>query len=105
MQSDVADQVGTKAGTSQYHEAGLSFHIKAGMDVTIEAGLSLTLMVGGNYIKIDPAGIQIEGLPLVTVNCSIPATPAPPPMQFKSPEQVTNYKGPHATRYKRSFQK
>ena len=96
---------GLKAGMDQYQEAGMNFHIKAGMSITIEAGLSITLIVGGNYISISPAGISIEGLPMVSVNCSIPAPPPPPPMMIKSPEEPKKYKGPHATRYKRSFQK
>lgn len=105
LMTDIGMDHGMKAGMGQYQEAGMNFHIKAGMSVTIEAGLSITLMVGGNYISISPAGISIEGLPMVSINCSIPAPPPPPPMTIKSPAQPKKYKGPHATRYKRSFQK
>lgn len=100
--SEVDSKVGVKAGMDQFHEAGMNFHIKAGMNVTIEAGMSITLMVGGNYISINPSGISIEGLPKVSINCSIPAPPPPPPMQIEKPD---DYKGPHAKRYERSYKK
>lgn len=100
--SSVGSKVGVKAGMDQFHEAGLNFHIKAGMNLTLEAGLSITLMVGGNYIRIDPSGISIEGLPKVSINCSIPGSPPPPPMTIEAPQ---DYKGPHATRYQRSYKK
>jgi type VI secretion system secreted protein VgrG len=48
-------------------QAGQNVHIKAGMNVTIEGGVNVTLKVGGNFIAITPAGVDIKGV-MVKVN-------------------------------------
>ncbi len=96
---------GVTAGKDQFFEAGNTHHIAAGKDVVVEAALSITLIVGGNYIRIDPSGISIEGMPKVSINCSMPVTPAPAKMTMKKAENPAKYEGAHAKRYDRSYKK
>ena len=56
-----------KFGGSGAIEAGQDMHIKAGMNMVLEAGMMLTLKVGGNFITLGPAGIDIMGT-LVNIN-------------------------------------
>jgi type VI secretion system secreted protein VgrG len=44
-----------------------SYSVKA-MTVVIEATAGITIKVGGNFITINPAGIQIVGMPAVMIN-------------------------------------
>ncbi|MBC8128711.1 MAG: type VI secretion system tip protein VgrG [Rhizobiaceae bacterium] len=67
-----------------------------GGSVVVSAA-SITLTVGGNFIKIDPSGIQIEGT-MVRINCG--GSPGAPPSPPSKPDK---YAGPHAKRYDRSF--
>ncbi|KZL11707.1 type VI secretion system tip protein TssI/VgrG [Pseudovibrio sp. Ad26] len=87
----------------QHFESGTTHYINAGDAVVIQAGASISLNVGGNFVKIDKGGVQIEGT-LVKVNCGgSPAKGAPvPPMEAMKP---SDYSGPHAQRYARSFEK
>lgn len=55
------------AGMAMAMESGMEMHLKAGMNLVLEAGMSLTLKVGGNFISINPAGVQIQGT-MVTLN-------------------------------------
>ncbi len=43
------------------HQAGGEVHIKAGSKVIIDAGVELTIKAGGAFIKLSPAGVQIQG--------------------------------------------
>jgi type VI secretion system secreted protein VgrG len=56
-----------KAGMNMGLEGGMNVHIKGGMNVVVEAGIGLTLKVGGNFITINPAGVQIQGT-MVMIN-------------------------------------
>jgi type VI secretion system secreted protein VgrG len=56
-----------KAGMNVGIEAGMSMHVKSGMTLVLESGVGLTLKVGGNYITLNPAGIQMQGT-LVLIN-------------------------------------
>lgn len=56
-----------KVGMNYALEAGMAVHIKAGMTAVIEAGTQLTLKVGGNFVNINPAGVQISGT-MVMIN-------------------------------------
>ncbi|WP_283130138.1 type VI secretion system tip protein VgrG [Enterovibrio norvegicus] len=56
-----------KAGKAFLNDAGSEIHHKAGQKVVIEAGTEITLKVGGNFIKIDPAGVHIVG-PAINLN-------------------------------------
>ena len=56
-----------KAGMNIGIGAGMALHIKGGMTVVMEAGVSMTLKVGGNFISINPAGVQIQGT-MVLIN-------------------------------------
>jgi type VI secretion system secreted protein VgrG len=42
-------------------------HLKGTMNVVIEAGMQLTLKVGGNFVSISPAGVDIQGT-MVKIN-------------------------------------
>ncbi len=54
-------------GTSSYHTSGMNVNIIAGKSIVIDAGMELTISAGGNFIKIDPSGITIQGT-LVRIN-------------------------------------
>lgn len=56
-----------KAGMNMGIEGGMNVHIKGGMSVVVEAGVGLTLKVGGNFITLNPAGVQIQGT-MVLIN-------------------------------------
>ncbi|MCX7424397.1 MAG: type VI secretion system tip protein TssI/VgrG [Planctomycetia bacterium] len=57
-----------KVGTKHALEAGQEIHLKAGMKVVIEAGLQLTIKGPGGFVDIGPAGVTIQGTPLVLIN-------------------------------------
>ena len=42
-------------------QAGGDVHIKAGSKVILDAGVELTIKAGGAFIKLSPAGVQIQG--------------------------------------------
>jgi len=42
-------------------QAGGDIHIKAGSKVILDAGVELTIKAGGAFIKLSPAGVQIQG--------------------------------------------
>jgi type VI secretion system secreted protein VgrG len=67
MSLKVDQDIQEKAGQNYALEAGMSVHIKAGMTAVIEAGTQLTLKVGGNFVNINPAGVQISGT-MVMIN-------------------------------------
>ncbi|MBE1273289.1 type VI secretion system Vgr family protein, partial [Enterovibrio baiacu] len=50
-----------KAGDSFLNEAGSEIHLKSGHKSVLEAYTEVTLKVGGNFVKIDPAGVHIVG--------------------------------------------
>jgi type VI secretion system secreted protein VgrG len=80
-----------KVGTNYALDAGMAVHIKAGMSAVIEAGASLTLKVGGNFVSINPGGVQISGT-MVMINSGGAAgsgagcSPDPP----KDPKEAAN---------------
>lgn len=51
-----------------------------GMQVVIEASTGLTINVGGNFITINPAGIQMNGMPMLLINSGGAALPGVPGM-------------------------
>ncbi len=51
-----------------------------GMQVVIEASVGLTINVGGNFITINPAGIQMNGMPMLMINSGGAALPGVPGM-------------------------
>ncbi|WP_250655781.1 type VI secretion system tip protein TssI/VgrG [Alkalimarinus coralli] len=42
-------------------QAGNEVHIKAGGHVILDAGVELTIKAGGAFIKLNPAGVQVQG--------------------------------------------
>jgi len=76
-----------KADLNHAVEAGQEIHFKAGMKIIIEAGMEITIKAGANFIKLDPTGISIVGVPMAKINsggmagqgsgCS-PESPSPP---------------------------
>ena len=65
---NVGMNVQEKVGINHALDAGLEIHLKAGLNVVIEAGLTLTLKAGASFILISPAGIAIQGTPLLLLN-------------------------------------
>ena len=61
---DQHEKVGMK--TTPWRRAAI--HIKAGMTLVVEAGVQMSLKVGGNFIDISPAGVAIQGVPMVLIN-------------------------------------
>jgi type VI secretion system secreted protein VgrG len=57
-----------ESGLDYSIKAGTDIHIKGGTKVTIEAGVMLTLKAGGGTIVLGPAGVTIDGKPLVSIN-------------------------------------
>ena len=49
-------------------QADQDIHIKAGMNLVLEAGMTLSLKVGGSFVTLTPASVDIKGAPLVQVN-------------------------------------
>jgi len=64
-------------GGSHSEKAGQEIHLNAGMKVIIEAGTEITLKGPSGFVKIDPAGVWIQG-PMVQINCGgAPGVAAP----------------------------
>ncbi len=67
ISSDAQQNINNKAGMDYAVEGGMNVHIKGGLNVVIEAGIQLTLKVGGSFVAIGPAGVDISG-PMVKIN-------------------------------------
>ncbi|UZE95427.1 type VI secretion system Vgr family protein [Alkalimarinus alittae] len=50
-----------KVAGSIKQQAGGDIHIKSGSKVVLDAGVELTIQAGGAFIKLSPAGVQIQG--------------------------------------------
>ena len=50
-----------KVAGSVKQQAGGDVHIKSGSKVILDAGVELTIQAGGSFIKLSPAGVQIQG--------------------------------------------
>lgn len=50
-----------KVAGSIKQQAGGDVHIKSGGKVVLDAGVELTIQAGGAFIKLSPAGVQIQG--------------------------------------------
>ncbi len=57
----------------------MNYYLK-GMNVVIEGMTGLTIKVGGNFISINPGGIQIMGMPFVLINSGGAPLPGMPGM-------------------------
>lgn len=74
-------------------EGGSNIHIKAGQNCVIESAMGLTLKVGGNFVSITPAGVDIKGT-MVNINSAGSAgsgsgcSPTPPATPDE-PEEIT----------------
>ena len=98
--STVGGSFRIEVGGNAQSVTGSNHYMLAGSNVVIEAGTSICLKVGGNFVKIDPSGVQIEGT-MVLINCGSPAAPGTKVTAKKSltPQK---FAGPHAVRYPRS---
>ena len=63
VQGDVTEQF-----QGNHSEQVTQNYYLSAMQVVIEASLGLTIKAGSNFITINPAGIQISGMPMVTIN-------------------------------------
>ena len=66
----------------------------------LQAGATISFNVGGNFIKIDAAGVTINGT-LTKIN-SGGSKKAGKEVGRAKPTKPDEYKGPHAVRYERS---
>ncbi len=73
VQRDVVEEFKSNQST----DVSQAVYIKAGTTVVIEAGIGITLSVGGNFVTINPAGVQIQGV-LVLINSGGSAIPGIP---------------------------
>ena len=85
----VGGSANEKTGANFAVEAGREIHLKAGTKLVLEAGSSVTMKGPGGFVKVDAAGVTIQGT-LVKVNsggsadsgCGVstltPAEPDPP---------------------------
>lgn len=87
----------------QFTAPGTIF-IDAGDKVVLRAGSVISFNVGGNFIRIDDGGIQIEGT-IVDVNTGGGAPAKGKDVPFIEPVEPRKYQGPYARRYQRSFQR
>jgi len=90
VQQDVAEEF--KMNHSE--QVTMNYYLKA-MNIVIEGMMGITLKVGGNFITINPAGIQIVGMPAVMINSGgAPLVGVPallvPPMAAKVAEIADN---------------
>ena len=68
LSQKIGMSVDQKIGQNLAIDAGMAVHIKAGMTMVLEAGMQLSLKVGGNFVDLSPAGVAINGMPLVMIN-------------------------------------
>jgi type VI secretion system secreted protein VgrG len=87
----VGGAVAEKFGGNHSEETSGSIYLKSSQTIVLEAGTGLTLKVGGNFITINAAGIQIQGT-MVMINSGgaalpgVPGTIVPPtPPQVADP--------------------
>jgi type VI secretion system secreted protein VgrG len=90
----VSMDVAEEFSMNHSEQVTMNYSLKA-MNVVIEGLTGITLRVGPNFITINPAGIQIVGLPAVMINSGgapIPAIPGilVPPMAAKVAEIADN---------------
>jgi type VI secretion system secreted protein VgrG len=83
-------------------DVGTSSLIKAGMSVVIEA-TSITLKSGGNFVNINPAGVQIQGTMVLINSGGAPGIGMPVPKSTL--RSVKKVPGPFAIKYPRSSEK
>lgn len=103
MSQSIAGNTRFEIGGKAHLSTDSSQYFDAGTDIVIDAGTTICLKVGGNYIKIGPAGIEIEGT-MVRVNCG--GSPSQGSTVSKTePDAPKKVAGPHAERYGRSSEK
>jgi type VI secretion system secreted protein VgrG len=82
----VGANLASDVGASHSHKVGQEIYYNAGMKIVLEAGMEITLKGSGGFVKIDPAGVTIQGT-LVQINsggapgtgsAQSPKTPAKP---------------------------
>jgi len=100
----VERSVRVESKAHQHYTAPGTIFVDAGDELVLRAGSVISLNVGGNFIRIDDSGIIVEGT-VVNINTGqgSPAKGKDVPMVRIS--NADEYKGPHAKRYKRSYEK
>lgn len=99
----VKRNIRTESEAHQQFKAPGTITIDAGDQLVLKAGTVITLNVGGNFIRIDTAGISIDGT-LVHINSGVGAPEKGKDVPFIEPSKPSAYAGPHAKRYGRSYE-
>jgi type VI secretion system secreted protein VgrG len=98
---EISQSVSNKVGSNFAEEVGGNYAMKVSGNYTVEANMivlkaqsGLTICVGGNYVTINPAGVQINGT-MVLINsggAALPAVPGVlvPPMSPQDAEIADN---------------
>lgn len=81
---EITGDYGIKVGGNHSNETTGKLYLKSTQEVIIEGTAGLTLKVGGNFIKLDPSGVSIQGV-LTKIN-SGGAAGAGTPVSLVAPE-------------------
>jgi len=80
----VKGDVGEDFKGNHSEKVGSNYYLKAGTNVVIESGTAITLKVGGNFVKIDPGGVTVQGT-LVKINSPGGVAGSGSPVALRSP--------------------
>ena len=80
----VKGDVGEDFKGNHSEKVGSNYYLKAGTNVVIESGVAITLKVGGNFVKIDPGGVTVQGT-LVKINSPGGVAGSGSPVALRSP--------------------
>jgi len=100
----VKHNIRLESGAHQHYTAPGTIFIDAGDELVLRAGSVISLNVGGNFIRIDESGIIIEGT-IVSINAGQGSPAKGKNVPMIEPVEPEEYQGPHAKRYKRSYEK
>lgn len=85
MSLEVKGDVGEDFKGNHGEKVAGNYYLKAGSNVVVESGIAITLKVGGNFVKIDPSGVTIQGT-LVKINSPGGVAGVGSPVQLAAPE-------------------
>ena len=97
----IHEDLRTETKGAQNNKVGTTYFLDVGTSLVLTAGMSISMNVGGNFIKIDPSGVTINGT-LTRIN-SGGSKGTGKKVTRRKPIKAKKYAGPHAKRYSRSF--